>query len=200
MSSVIGCLPHTFGKERIGYSCGTLFVDHASGKLFNFCQFSNNASETINSKRHLESLAMQDGIAIKKYHADNGIFASNSFKGECDILKQEYSFSGVSAHHQNGVAERNIKTVSQWVHVIMLHFSHHWPSQANVCFWLQAIKYLLRVFNWITNMHTGLSPNEIWSSCCVPTEECNRSHVFGCLVNVLDAKLQDGHKILKWSP
>jgi hypothetical protein len=64
MSSVMGCLLHTFGKERIGYSCGTLFVDHANGKLFNFCQFSNNASETINSKRHLKSLARQERIAI----------------------------------------------------------------------------------------------------------------------------------------
>jgi hypothetical protein len=36
MSSVMGRLPHTFSKERIGYLCGTLFVNHASGKLFNF--------------------------------------------------------------------------------------------------------------------------------------------------------------------
>ncbi len=132
MSSVMGCLPHTFGKERIGYSCGNLFVNHASGKMFNFCQFSKNASETINSKPHLKSLARQEGIAIKKYHADNGVFASKEFKGECDILKQEYSLSGVGKHHQNGVAERNIKTVSQWVCANMLHFAHNWPSQANV--------------------------------------------------------------------
>jgi hypothetical protein len=115
-------------SRKIENSCGTLFVK----KLFIFCQFSNNASETINSKRHLESLARQEGIAIKKYHADNGIFASNAFKGECNILKQEYSFSGVGAHHQHGVAERNIKTVSQWARANMLHFAHHWPSQANV--------------------------------------------------------------------
>jgi hypothetical protein len=80
MSSVMGCLPHTFGRERIGYSCGTLFVNHASGKLFNFCQYSTNADETISSKRCLESLAQQEGILIKEYHADNGVFASNVFK------------------------------------------------------------------------------------------------------------------------
>ncbi len=54
MSSVMGRLPHTFGQERVGYSCGTLFVDHASGKLFNFCQYSTNLNETISSKRHLK--------------------------------------------------------------------------------------------------------------------------------------------------
>ena len=39
MSPVMGRLPHTFGKERVGYSCGTLFIDHASGKIVNFCQY-----------------------------------------------------------------------------------------------------------------------------------------------------------------
>jgi transposase InsO family protein len=147
MSSVMGRLPHTFGRERIGYSCGTLFVDHASGKLFNFCQYSTNANETISSKRRLESLACQEGITIKEYHADNGVFASNAFKDECDSLNQQYSYSGVGAHHQNGIAERNIKTVAQWARANMLHFAHHWPAQANVRFWPQAIEYAIWVFN-----------------------------------------------------
>ncbi len=45
----------------------------------------------------------------------------------------------------------------------------------------------------------GLLPNKIWSSCCAPTEEFNWSHVFGCLVYVLDAALPDVHKIPKWA-
>ncbi len=82
----------------------------------------------------------------------------------------------------------------------MLHFAHHWPSQANVWFRLQAIEYSLRVLNWMPNMHTGLSPNEIWSSCRAPIEKFYWSQYFGCLVYVLDSKLQDGHKIPKWLP
>jgi hypothetical protein len=31
-------------------------------------------------------------------------------------------------------------------------------------------------------------------------EEFSRAHVFRCPVYVLDAALQDGHKIPKWSP
>jgi hypothetical protein len=50
----MGRLPHTFGHERIGYSCGTLFVDHASGKILNFCQYSTNADETITNKHRLD--------------------------------------------------------------------------------------------------------------------------------------------------
>jgi hypothetical protein len=76
MSPVMGRLPHTFGHEWIGYSRGTLFVDHASGKIFNFCQYSTNADETVTNKHRLESYARQDGVTIEEYHADNGVFAS----------------------------------------------------------------------------------------------------------------------------
>ena len=82
----------------------------------------------------------------------------------------------------------------------MLHFAHHWPAKANVCFWPQAIDYALWVFNRLPNLVNGLLPSEIWSSCCAPTEKLNRSHVFGCPVYVLDAALQDRHKIPKWAP
>jgi hypothetical protein len=30
------------------------------------------------------------------------------------IQQQEFSFSRAGAHHQNGVAKKNIKTVAQW--------------------------------------------------------------------------------------
>jgi hypothetical protein len=200
MSSIMGRLPHTFGREQIGYSCGTLFVDHASGKIINFCQYLTNADETITNKHWLESHARQDGVTIKGYLADNGVFASKAFKDDCDCLHQLYTFSSVGAHHQNGVAERNIKTVAQWAWANMLHFAHHWPAKANIRFWPQAIKYAVWVFNRMPNLLNGLSSNKVWSSCRAPTEEFHRAHVFGCPVYVLDAALQDGHKIPKWAP
>jgi hypothetical protein len=43
---------------------------------------------------------------IKEYHADNGVFASNVFKGDCDSLHQRYLFSGVGAHHQTELLKR----------------------------------------------------------------------------------------------
>ncbi len=72
LSSVPGCLPHTFGTERIGYTCGSLFVDHAGGKKFNFPQYSNNASKTIQCAQRLESMAQDEGFRIKSYQLDNG--------------------------------------------------------------------------------------------------------------------------------
>jgi hypothetical protein len=60
--------------------------------------------------------------------------------------------------------------------------------------------YASWVFNRLPNLVNGLLPNKIWSSCCAPTEEFNRSHEFGCPVYVLDATLQDGHKIPQLAP
>jgi hypothetical protein len=127
-------LPHTFGQEKHGYTCGSLFVDRTSGKFFNFCQYSTNANETIKSAQHLESMARQEKFKVKKYHSDNGIFATTAFKIHCESQQQEFSFSGVGAHHQNGVAERNIKTVAQWARANMLQLALHWPVQANISF------------------------------------------------------------------
>jgi hypothetical protein len=60
-----GCLPHTFGREQVGYTRGSLFVDHASRKIFNFPQYSNTANKTIKSAMKLEVLARDKGFKIK---------------------------------------------------------------------------------------------------------------------------------------
>jgi hypothetical protein len=112
-SPINGRLPHTYGRERNGYTCGSLFVDHASGKIFNFPQYSNTATETIRSAMRLEAMARDEGFKIKSYHSDNGIFSSPDFKQHCSLQNQKYNFGAVGAKHQNGIAERNIKTVAQ---------------------------------------------------------------------------------------
>jgi hypothetical protein len=123
-----GRLPHSFGKERNGYTCGSLFVDHASGKIFNFPQNSNTANATVSSTIKHENMARDEGFKIKKYLSDNGFFSSVDFKNHCDSLQIKYSFSGVGAKHQHGVAKQNIKTVAQWARANMLHLAHSWSQ------------------------------------------------------------------------
>jgi hypothetical protein len=147
----------------------------------------------------LERLAIEEGIHIRHYHADNGVFASDAFKHDCKFYSQKLSFSGVGAHHQNGVAERNIKTISQWARANMIHSAFHWPEFATVKLWPQAIDYAIWVFNRLPSATTGLSPNELWSQCRDSSHDLRRAHVFGCPVYVLDPKLQDGGKVPKWS-
>ena len=163
MSAVPGCLEHTYGQEKQQYSCGTLFIDHATGKIFNYCQSSNDAEETVSSKHHLERLAREEGFQIKGYHADNGVFASKRFKDDCETQEQTIDFSGVGAQHQNGVAERNIKTTASWARANMLHVAYHWPAQASIKLWPMAINYAVWVYNHLPRVDTGLCPNKMWS-------------------------------------
>jgi hypothetical protein len=194
---VQGRLLHTFGREHHGYTCGSLFVDHASRKIFNFPQFSTKSTETLKSVARLEAYASKEGFRIRNFHSDNGMFSTVEFKDHQDTHNIKYNFSGVGAHFQNGVAERNIKTVAQWARTNMLHLTTHWPQQANLKFWPQAIDYSTWVFNRLPNVDTGLTPNEIWSSVRNTGNEFARTHVFGCPVYVLDPTLQDGKKIPK---
>lgn len=57
LSPINGRLYTSFGREQRGYSCGTIFVDHSSGKVFNYPQLSTTAADTICSKHILERLA-----------------------------------------------------------------------------------------------------------------------------------------------
>ena len=92
------------------------------------------ASKTIRSVQQLEGMTKEEGFSTEKYHADNGVFASNEFEEHCVCNKITYSFIGVGAKHQNGVAERNIKTVAQYACANMLHLATHWPQHASVSF------------------------------------------------------------------
>ena len=108
-----GRLPHTAGKEKVEnkYNGGTVFVDHASGYMSIHHQVSLRAGETIVGKHKFENFAAEFGIKIKGYHADNMPFTAKEFIDDIELQQQQLSLSGVGAHHQNGVAERGLKTI-----------------------------------------------------------------------------------------
>ena len=199
-SPVHGRLPNSYGSEKLGYTCGTLFADHSSGHLFVYPQFSTDAPETIDSKHHLEKLARTDGFSIKRYHSDNGTFASTAFKSDCDAQSQKYDFSAPHAKFQNGVAERNIKTAVQWARANLLHLAIHWPARATPKLWPFAIKYAVWVFNRLPNINSGVSPIELWTGNRLAHADLARTHAFGCPVYVLDNDIADGKSIPKWHP
>ena len=55
--------------------------------------------------------AQSQGVVIKGYHTDNGIFNALKFMEDLLKKKQKIRFSGASTSHQNGAAERTTKTV-----------------------------------------------------------------------------------------
>jgi transposase InsO family protein len=146
ISSTHGCLYTSYGQVQQGYTCGTIFVDHASSFIFHRLQYSSTANKTLASKLTLKQLANKNNIIIKKYHTNNGIFASQVFRQACAALHQTISFSGVGARHQNGVAERSIKTISQWACSNLLYTTSHW-STVTIKLWPQAMDYAVLVYN-----------------------------------------------------
>jgi transposase InsO family protein len=77
----------------------------------------------------MEAMAQEEGFKIHNYHSDNRIFAAPEFKDHCNCHQMKHSFSGVGAKHQNGIAERNIKTVTQWAHANMLYLATSWLNE-----------------------------------------------------------------------
>ena len=66
---------------------------------------------------------------------------------DIELNGQTIDFSGVGAHHQNGIAERAIGTVTYWARTLLLHYCLHWPEEANIELWPFALEHAIYVWN-----------------------------------------------------
>lgn len=200
--STPGRLPHTYGRESEAskYVGGTIFIDEASGFTYLENQVSVNATETIRAKNRFEREASRHGIRIKPYRADNGIYRSEEFKKALNEKGQTIIFSGVGAHHHNGIAERAIRTMSNSARAMMIHAILHNPTAVTADLWPFAIKYAVYIWNKMPRMESGTSPEEIFYQTKSDHELLRQAKVWGCPAYVLDPKLQDGKSLPRWSP
>ena len=104
---------------------GTIFVDISSGFIQAYPQTSLCASETVLRKKRFERSLSNFGHTIYQFLGDNGVYRSQEFQNEPKNCGQSIEFCGVGAHHQNGVAERAIRTVSESARTMMLHAAIH---------------------------------------------------------------------------
>lgn len=203
ISALPGRLPHTKGKEPKSerYNGGTIFVDHSSSLMFLQHQVSLTAGETLRAKKKFEQQAAQFGVSIKNYRADNVPFGSAAFLQNIKDNGQTIDFSGTGAHHQNGVAERAIQTVTSWARAMLLHAVIMWPDQADLTLWPFAMEHAVYLWNNLPKIDNRTAPLELFSRTKFPSyDHLHRLHVWGCPVFVLDPKLQDGKSLPKWSP
>jgi hypothetical protein len=166
VSAALGLLLGSNGKEpkKDKYCGSTLFVDHASGKIFGNHQVSLRAGETVLSKRKFEWLSAEEGVRIKGYHVDNDPFDSQEFRADVESKQQKLVLSGTGAHHQNGVSERSVRTVVTWARTMMLNAILHWSERADLSLWPFALDYAIFVWNTLPNRKTQWSPNVVFSS------------------------------------
>ena len=203
-SGVRGRLYDSRGLERSEHKfCGgTIFYDNASKFISAQHQISLSASDTIRAKDTFELEALRGGVEIKRYHSDNGVFASTAFSDSLRVERdpQSQSFSGVGAKHQNGAAERAIQRIVTMARAMMLHCHLHWPDGFSPSLWPMAMDYAVWLHNHLPDRDTGLCPAELFYGVKLDCSHLRRARVWGAPTYVLDPKLQDGKKLPKWVP
>ena len=206
MSSVPGRLYSSRGStpsERM-YHGGTIFVDNATGLIDIEHQVSLSANDTIKAKLKFEEKARESGVSVQAYHTDNGVFTSEEFLSKLSEDGQKIKFSGVGAAHQNGVAERAIKTIVTMARTMMIHAALNSPEGAiDMSLWPMAMDHATWIYNRIPRMENGISPISLWARTMENREDnmYENCHVWGCPTYVLEPKLQkSGIKIPKWQP
>lgn len=187
----------THPDQMLSGSC--IFVDHASKYIHIAHQVSLDAVSTLAAKHSFEAITRDVGVSIQSYHSDNGVFSSHAYAQDLLANSQTQRFSGVGAHHQNGVAERSIRTITDMARTMLLHASTRWPEVADPTLWPMAIDYAVYIHNHIPSATTGLSPADILSGSKWPTQKCHTLHVWGAPTYVLATALQDVNPYPRWS-
>ena len=96
-------------KKRYKYA--TVYVDNYSRLGYVYLQPDSSVQTTLKGKLAWEQYAASQGVAIKSYHTDNGIFKANGWMDNCKQKQKSITFTGVNAHHQNRIAKRRIHLI-----------------------------------------------------------------------------------------
>ena len=146
-------------------------------------QVAINATETVKEKISSEREAQSQGRVINGYNTDNGIFNSSEFMEELLKKQKNIRFIRAGASHQNGAAERAIKTVVTMARTMLMHAALRCPDDTlSTDLWPMAMDYSVWVYNRTSDMHSGLSAIEIWSRSRfeLVSETIRNCHVWGC--------------------
>jgi hypothetical protein len=173
------------------YKVATIFVDHFSRLSYVCLQESTKGVQTLAAKRSFEAYSASHGVNIQQYHADNWRFAEHLFLNHCEQSGQQVSLCGVSAHFQNGIAERRIKDLTERSRTSLLHAIHRWPSAITINLWPYVLRYINDVYNATPALKTGKSPLEAFSNTAIRPKILDFHPPF-CPVYVLHNGLQSG--------
>ena len=84
---------------------------------------------------------------------------------------QTITFCSVSAHHQNGIAERRIRDITENARTSLLHAAHRWPKAIAANLWPQAIKHVVNVRNSLPRPGNRVAVLQIrWDICSAQLE------------------------------
>ena len=118
-----GLIPQVTGRlTHARYAGSIIFSDHYSDYTYVHMITSTSTEETMIAKRAYERVAKEHGVSlVRHYRADNLRFNDIQFQEDCKKNGQTFSYCGVGAHHQNGLAEAKNKTLSYGARKLLLH-------------------------------------------------------------------------------
>jgi hypothetical protein len=154
--------------------------------------------ETIRAKQSYERLCMYNVFVVQEYLTGSIAFKSNKFVSHIRETKQFLLYCDTNAHHQNGVAEQAIQSISNMARAMILYSSMHCKDRIGAIPWPIAVAYATHIYNNTPN--NGVTPMEILTGSTIPRHRLMDTHVWGCPVYILDPKVQQGQKLPRWQP
>ena len=100
---------------------GTVFVDYATRWVKLHLRQDTSGDSTLEAKEAFKLDCMTQNVLPNNYHADNGRFAENTFKQDCESKMQHLTFCGVGDYQQNGVSKQIIKDFTLYLQTLVLH-------------------------------------------------------------------------------
>ena len=129
----------------------------------------------------------------------NGVFKSNHLVQHIFEHDQRMRYCGVNMHHQNFIAERSIRMVSEISRSVMLHSSLLCENGIGSNLWTVDTSYNTYIYNCMTNAE-DIVPSYLFPGTNFPCHKLKDIHGWGFPVYVLNPTLQQGRKLLKWHP
>ena len=182
---------------RQRYNYATVYVDHFSRLGYIHLQRTLTSEETLEGKKQFEAYCNAHGVTVENYHADNGRFADNAFINDVRSQGQTITYCGVGAHHQNGIAEKRIRDVTEQARKMLLHACSRWPSAVTTALWPYAVRQAQDVRNYLPMNESGQSPMELFAGTDVAPRLAD-FHTFGCPIFALDHRLQGKKSVPRW--
>ena len=121
------------------FTAGTAFVGHASDYVYTHFQIDQSTDASITAKEAFERNMAQVSVTVKRYHADNGIFASKGFVLHIEASNQHIDDCGVGAHFQIGIAKNPIKINTGNGCTMHIHAMYRWPEVIKANLWPFAV-------------------------------------------------------------
>ncbi|KAL7465002.1 hypothetical protein ACHAXS_005332 [Conticribra weissflogii] len=145
----------------------TIFVDYFTKFVYVALMCNQTAKSAVEAKHNFEHFAATQSVEVDCYHADNGVFRDSLFMDDVNKSMQRITFCGVNAHHQNGIVERTIKSLTLISQTLLLHAQRHWPEYITTMLWPLALKAAQDQLNQLNVNLDGKSPDSApkWDPC-----------------------------------